>query len=82
MFAEWLYRSLMNSKRFHYYVRVIHATVNNLPPPPPPGFKPRRAATSSSQWNYTSYKPTVREKVRAYFYIWKDEMKNTFLFRK
>lgn len=79
MFAEWLYRSLMNSKRFHYYVRVIHATVNNLPPPPPPGFKPRGRTTTS---NYSSYKPTMREKINAYLYIWKEEMKDTFLFRK
>lgn len=72
----------MNSKRFHYYVRVIHAAVNNLPAPPPPGFKiPHRSPTSFSD-SHGLYKPTIREKFRAYSYIWFDEMKNTFLFRK
>jgi hypothetical protein len=62
--------------------------VNNLPPPPPPhGMRMGNGrGTESSMFREFrkrgEFKPTIRQKWKAYLYIWGEEMKDTFLFRK
>ncbi|ODQ45275.1 hypothetical protein PICMEDRAFT_17759 [Pichia membranifaciens NRRL Y-2026] len=84
MLEEWLYRRLITSPRFHYYVRVFHAMVNNLPPPQPPRHMrgPQLKTGKGKVYNATTFKPTTAQKWNAYLKIWKEEMKDSFLFRK
>ncbi|KAG0681937.1 hypothetical protein C6P40_000168 [Pichia californica] len=81
MFEQWLYRRLITSPKFHYYVRIVHALMNDLPPPNPPnmvnGFKNRTILNKK-----IIYKPTVIQRFNAYFKIWRIEMTDTFLFKK
>lgn len=80
---------LITSPRFHYYVRTVHAMMNNLPPPPP--LHRNHGGMWSKHQSYDgfsrfaepeNFKPTIRQKWNAYFKIWREEMKDTFLFRK
>lgn len=77
---------LITSPHFHYYVRIIHALMNDLPPPKPPNFpnvfQQHAYRQRSQQFKKIRYVPTVRQKGNMYFYIWRQEMKNAFLFRK
>lgn len=68
----------MTSKTFHYYVRVIHAMMNDLPLPP----HPTRINRSQRRTYQSSYVPTRKHKWNAYMQIWRQEMKDTFLFKK
>lgn len=84
----------MTSPRFHYYVRVIHAMMNDLPTPKHPnfhrlkhkgndgGFNGGFGSAKPNNTSYQGYTPTVRQRMRIYLYIFEDEMKNAFLFRK
>lgn len=70
---EWLYRFLMESPRFHHYVRRIHAKINRIP-------------TREQEFHKTvdagDYRPTGAHKANAFRIIWIDEMKRSFWFGK
>lgn len=67
---EWLYRYLMESPRFHHYVRRIHAKINRIPVYDEP---PKMMEASD-------YQPTTAHKVNAFRIIWLDEFKRSFGF--
>jgi len=76
MIEQWLYQRLKASPHFHQMVRHIYATMNNLPPPPPLN------ASSNTQFYNSALKPTNSQRFKAYVIVWRQEMKNSFLFKK
>jgi len=50
--------------------------MNNLPPPPPLN------ASSNTQFYNSALKPTNSQRFKAYVIVWRQEMKNSFLFKK
>ncbi|QLQ79407.1 hypothetical protein HG537_0C00540 [Torulaspora globosa] len=60
---EWLYSKLLDSESFHRFVGKIYRKVNNIKEP-------------SSEWQST-FKPTSRQKFKAYRILFWDEMRST-----
>lgn len=69
---EWLYRYLMESPRFHHYVRRVHAKINRIP----------MHEEVHKTMEARDYKPTRAHKFNAFRIIWFDELKRSFGFGK